>query len=504
MSNGGSCRARSLLMTTAAVLVAGCDPDPSAPPFPEVLIVVDTNLPVPLVASRLRVDLYDEDGTWFDSVDFGRPDPRDWPASFSVYSEDESRERDVWVRLRVYPEGAVDSYEGERFRDVDDPFAIVPATNVPRLVIGGQDVTPGTEPTPLLTVDRLVRVPLRPQTRGSVRVLLDGICAGTMVKMAEGGTPAAGAETCIDVEKTRAPVELSTLLPEMSRPTKTAAGTWLLTRCPTPAPGDSRICIPGGATILGSRENSEYTPGSNGQLDSAPPRVFGLTTFFVDRDELSVKELRDLVEAGYTGALPYAYDGTLAQPTTANKEAGCTWSLAAKGRDDYPVTCVSRRAARDICRFKGGDLLTEAQWEHVATIAGHGKKTRFPWGFELPTCDRAVWGRIPIGHSPAPCPLGDGPRRIEESANDLNPLGVRGLFGSVSEWVRDDALPFVSAPWAAVSIVDPVVDIGAPRQIFRGVSWFSDIGRPTFRFTPSDDDGIAPVGVRCAYPTVAK
>src|SRR5688572_1979289 len=127
--------------------VAGCSAlEREAPPLPEVLVVVDTNLPAPLVAGRLRVDLYTEEGTWFDSSDFGRPVPRDWPASFSVYSADESRARKVWVRLRAYPEGAVDVYDH--------------GTDRPRLVRDGLDATPAVEPSPRLTVDRVVLVTL--------------------------------------------------------------------------------------------------------------------------------------------------------------------------------------------------------------------------------------------------------------------------------------------------------------------------------------------------------
>lgn len=85
--------------------------------YGEALFVVDTDLPVPQLAGRLRVDLYAEDGTWFESRDIGRADPRDWPASFSVYSDDATRTKRVLVRLRTYPEGSVRGYTGERFAD---------------------------------------------------------------------------------------------------------------------------------------------------------------------------------------------------------------------------------------------------------------------------------------------------------------------------------------------------------------------------------------------------
>jgi formylglycine-generating enzyme required for sulfatase activity len=486
----------------AAVLVAalgiqGCE-DPEAPPFPEALVVVDTDLPVPLVASRLRVDLYSQDGTWFDSSDFGRPDRRDWPASFSVFSDDQSRERLVWVRLRAYPEGAVDTYRGERFRDNSLAFEPADPTEVPRLVRDGVDVTPAIEPSPLLTVDRLILVRLRPETRVRARVVLHGACVGTMVRMGAVGSPVVGdVETCVDTEKTRVPVTPVATDDDLTTPSMSVVGTWLTGACTS---DDERVCIPGGATILGSRENSDFVPGTSPYLDPAPPRVFGLTPFHVDRDELTVGALKALIESGYDGALPISHEGNLAQPTSSSPNTGCTWSPTASGRDDYPVTCVSFRAAREICQFRGGDLLTEAQWEHVATIAGHPQKVRYPWGQELPTCERAIFGRVPITLATPECAGGAGPRAPSEAAADVSPLGVRNLFGSVLEWVLDDAAPFDSSTWANVDVVNPKSVRSGARRILRGNSWMSEPLRPFSRFSPSDDQGYPPVGVRCAYP----
>src|SRR5689334_12769090 len=71
------------------------------PPRGEALIVVDTNLPVPRVASRLRIDVFTDDGRWIATRDEARPDPRDWPTSFSVYTDDEARPHVLLVRLRA-------------------------------------------------------------------------------------------------------------------------------------------------------------------------------------------------------------------------------------------------------------------------------------------------------------------------------------------------------------------------------------------------------------------
>jgi formylglycine-generating enzyme required for sulfatase activity len=338
-----------------------------------------------------------------------------------------------------------------------------------------------------------------------VRVLLHGACVGTMVNMRGRGTPSVASESCIDKSRERVRVETSPLEDDLTRPAESAVGTWLTGRCPPPVEGDTRVCIEGGATVLGSRENSDYTPGSSGQLDSAPPRVFGLSPFYVDVDELTVGAFQEMISAGYTGPLPLANDGPIGEFTPTNPSRVCTWSLGAKGRADYPLTCVSWRASRAMCKYRGGDLLTEAQYEHVATIAGWGRKVRYPWGQESPTCDRAVWGRVPLGPMPAKCPLGDGPRRVAESANDLSPLGVRGLYGSVGEWVLDQAAPYDSPEWAAASVVDPRIEGNdTTRRSFRGLSWKAESFRPISRYPVKQEDGYGPLGVRCAYPTVLR
>lgn len=106
---------------------------------------MDTDLPVPALAGRLRVDLYTEGGTWFESRDIGRADPLDWPATFSVYSDDDARDVRVLVRLRAYPEGVVRAYEGERFAPrptFAEPFVASSVSDLcaqaPELPVGGR------------------------------------------------------------------------------------------------------------------------------------------------------------------------------------------------------------------------------------------------------------------------------------------------------------------------------------------------------------------------------
>lgn len=91
------------------------DPEPEVlPPLGEVVVAVDTDAPVPELVSRLRVDFFDAAGVWFDSRDILRADARDWPASFSVHSDDEHADKTLILRLRGYQDGRLRRYEGER------------------------------------------------------------------------------------------------------------------------------------------------------------------------------------------------------------------------------------------------------------------------------------------------------------------------------------------------------------------------------------------------------
>ena len=130
---------RSAALALVLTACAALEPEP-LPPRGEALVIVDTDLPVPLVVSRLRIDVTTEDGRWIASRDDVRADPQDWPASFSVYEDDPETPRALLVRMRAYPDART-----------------VPYAGAARLE-GGP--TPSTEPDEAVTVDRTIRVPL--------------------------------------------------------------------------------------------------------------------------------------------------------------------------------------------------------------------------------------------------------------------------------------------------------------------------------------------------------
>jgi formylglycine-generating enzyme required for sulfatase activity len=105
------------------------------------------------------------------------------------------------------------------------------------------------------------------------------------------------------------------------------------------------------------------------------------------------------------------------------------------GFAELPAANITHAGARAYCRWRGGDLPTEAQWERAAR--GPERRT-YPWGNETPTCDRAVYGVHPMDSKQSLCP-GSGVPLVAAASetSDRTKEGVMHMGGNVSEWVID-------------------------------------------------------------------
>lgn len=662
--------ARSLLsigaLAAGAVVCGSCNQArPMLPAYAEALISVDTDLAVPGSISRLRVDVFDEKGTWRDSHDIARPDPHDWPASFSVYSDDDTRDRVVMLRLRAYPDGYTRDYHGDHAdHDVDLPSPVVPiaphttdemcstapdlrahstvtlrrahvgftaplvggacladpatldpsgtvaayvdlaepaewsfrvlssthqrsqrlqlrtscadpasaiacssGTEVRALVgpgrvwllIAGVDPldaptdlvvgasraidppprpiddpsppspivlhwepddprpVPATEPMPSVTVDRLVRLRLRPGVRGSATIILRGECAGAPVHLAiDGYAPnVQRARTCIDADRRDEALVDEPLDPSFVRALSSFQGYFGSSSGCIPAK-DGVACIQGGPFIFGNTEGA-----APGDAFTLAPRIARVSTFWIDRHEVTVAAFRNGLAAGLS--IPRA---ELDAPAVASAaHPACTFTTSVGSNELKAVTCLSWEAARAYCRFVKGDLPTDAQWEYAATVAGpplaRPSKSRYPWGNDTPqcSCDRVpppchapVFGRAPsssLGDGNESCSAlfgGAGPLAVdfaEVENGDIAISNVVGLAGGVSEFTLD-AFHLGDDPcWRAAPVADPGCLEEEP--VVRGVRGGDFASRRTRtigvlrRAVDPLDERDATHGFRCVY-----
>jgi len=126
------------------------------------------------------------------------------------------------------------------------------------------------------------------------------------------------------------------------------------------------------------------------------------------------------------------------------------------GREGYPVTQISWDDAAEYCRWAGGHLPSEAEWEKAA----RGEEGFiFPWGDEEPSYrllnyDFRSDGPLPVGSFP----LG------------ASPYGLLDMSGNLWEWVSD----YYSENYYQISPdrnpIGPVTGEGHP---IRGGSWAS-------------------------------
>lgn len=155
--------------------------------------------------------------------------------------------------------------------------------------------------------------------------------------------------------------------------------------------------------------------------------------------------------------------------------------------DDHPAIGVSYEDAVAYCKWAGGRLPKEAEWE----FAARGTDGReYPWGNDPPQPGRAVYGRV-IGHGGKPDSVGTTP-------GDCSPFGILDMAGNVLEWCADWFGPY-SANGTTPQINPEGVAQGANR-VLRGGCWSYEARslRATERLQQPPSQRLCLIGFRMA------
>ena len=273
--------------------------------------------------------------------------------------------------------------------------------------------------------------------------------------------------------------------------------------------GDGWIYIPEGSFVMGI--NPEDRPFSEGNQPDAesPKHPVWLSAYCIQKTEVSVSEYRKCVQAGACEVPDH--DVTYLTPCNYTPEPGDPVD-----RERHPVNCLSWAKARAFCRWMGGDLPSEAQWEKAA----RGTDERwYPWGNEPPDCSRCNydengpfdmdsgegdgWG---CNHGVAPMTWEVG--HLTSSKGD-SPYGLKDMAGNVAEFVLDCSDPDFYAQCAESECRDPVnvlevdcahvsrgngADTWADWALFGLTTYWRGVGGR------SNELGYYNLGFRCARP----
>lgn len=208
--------------------------------------------------------------------------------------------------------------------------------------------------------------------------------------------------------------------------------------CGSPPPG--MVCIPAGPSVIGRRHPSQSRPvdtvqdlSSRDRMDAYrkwknpgakkirihwqtydadaiighpyPAYRVYISTFYLDRNEVTNIEYSRCVEAGACDPIPYfnhpLYEG-FREP-------------------DKPAVPISWKKAFQYCVWAGKRLPTEAEWEKAAR---GGEEAEYPWGQNPPSCERANY-------------QGCRQTTVPSGSHAPGAYGLHDMAGNGYEWVND-------------------------------------------------------------------
>lgn len=263
----------------------------------------------------------------------------------------------------------------------------------------------------------------------------------------------------------------------------------------TDGPGRDAVPIPGGTFVMGTADTMIPALKARYGLDfpgifvnESPAHQVTLSAFGMDRHEVTNGRFATFL----TARPEWGPSGPAATETNGRYLSHWVGGRVPEGQEDHPVAFVTWHAAQQFCRWAGGRLPTEAEWEYAARGGGDHE---FPWGDEPPSPARVNYHASNLD---APTAAGSYP---------AGALGLHDMAGNVWEWMLDAW----QEPYPPGPAVDPVGGGPIPddaiarvegRRVVRGGSYGGAEVNLRTRWRDSHEalNAVAFVGFRCAYP----
>ena len=152
------------------------------------------------------------------------------------------------------------------------------------------------------------------------------------------------------------------------------------------------------------------------------------------------------------------------------------------GYENHPVVCVSWFGAAAYCKWAGGRLPTEAEWEFAARGGNNSKGYKYAGSNDV---DAVAWH------------YGNSERKLHPvGQKQPNELGLCDMSGNVWEWCAD-----WYGTYSGSSVRDPKCPASGGSRVLRGGSWISDAqyGRVASRDSYDPSGGAYYFGFRLVW-----
>ncbi len=260
-----------------------------------------------------------------------------------------------------------------------------------------------------------------------------------------------------------------------------ACGGQVVTR-KNPIDGKVMVQVPSGEFRMGTSAQQGAELAKKLALQTsffgseAPQQTLSLPEFYLDQTPVTNAEYKKFLDANPGQSAPFLA-AAIAQSFNWDKTA----RTFPPSRDQYPAVLVTWQQANAYCKWVGGRLPTEAEWEKAA----RGTDGRiYPWGNEWDVSkantaesrreDATSVGQFPTGASP---------------------YGALDMVGNVWQWTNSLDKPYPYEPNDGRE--DPKV---GGLRITRGGSWLFGAGvdRIATRNRFEATDASLSIGFRCA------